>query len=65
MVGLLTQSDVLAAADSLPRDAENRMPAREISIKYVLRQFSPERLSVCAVYFHSQKGEHTPAVQGR
>jgi CBS-domain-containing membrane protein len=36
MVGLLTQSDVLAAADSILRDAENRIPAREISIKDVM-----------------------------
>ena len=36
MVGLLTQSDVLAAADSILRDAENRIPAREISIRDVM-----------------------------
>ena len=36
LVGLLTQSDVLAATDSILRDEENRIRAREISIKDVM-----------------------------
>ena len=36
IVGLLTQSDVLAATDSFLRDQGNRIRAREISIKDVM-----------------------------
>ena len=36
LVGLLTQSDVLAATDSILRDEENRIRARDISIKDVM-----------------------------
>jgi CBS domain-containing protein len=36
LVGLLTQSDVLAATDSFLRDEENRIRARGISIKDVM-----------------------------
>jgi CBS domain-containing membrane protein len=35
-VGLLTQTDVLAATDSILRDAENRLRARNIPIEDVL-----------------------------
>jgi len=35
-VGLLTQTDVLAATDSILRDAENRMRARNIPIEDVM-----------------------------
>ena len=49
------------------------LPGKRSAVNYViagiktagLRQFCPERLSICAVYFHSQKGEHIPAVQER
>jgi CBS domain-containing protein len=36
LVGLLTQSDVLAATDSILRDEDNRIPAREILIQDVM-----------------------------
>jgi len=35
-VGLLTQTDVLAATDSILRDAENRLRARDIPIRDVM-----------------------------